>query len=105
MEQIKINFNDVTLDAICLMWDNVLMVLPQTKEESKNKSIAIHVIKKLRKKQIERTGKTGLFKISFEIHEAIVFEELLRPEVEKTNFLYQKILVGKVLDVINQKTA
>ena len=105
MEKIKIKISKDTLEASCDLWRMVFEAIPMTREQMKNKSIAHQVLKKLRKKQIDSANKEDRFTMSFEVHEAIVFNELLRPNLDNWATIYQQALLYRVIDEIHQITA
>lgn len=104
MEKIKIEYDESKLDIVVNILDHALKALPKTQEDTKNHAIATQLLKKLRKKQVDRTFKAGDFKVTYEVYEAIVFEQILRNNFELCNNEYQRNTVRMVADKINQLT-
>ncbi len=105
MQKVKVKLTHDAIYTLCDLWKQVVNSIPQNKEELKNKSIAEIVLIKLHKKQIERAHKKSDFNMSFEVHEAIVLDELLRPVMYNNTTVYQQAQIRNMIDFINQKTA
>lgn len=106
MQKLKIEFYNSSLDTVCYFLQQAFEALPVNRKHLKNKSIAIQLFKKLKKKQLERVGKQdGVFKINIEVYEAIVMDELLRESIYKDTTIYQQAQIRTVIDNINQLTA
>lgn len=105
MERIKIVYDECRLQLVVKILEVALLALPKTQQETKNYAIALQLRKKLRKKLIDRAFKLGEFKVSYEVYEAIVFEEILRANFDFCTTEYQRNTVRMITDEINQKTA
>lgn len=105
MQKITVKISPDTLQAACVLWPLAIQSIPYTREQLKNKSIAQKVLEKLLKKQIERAGKEDDFNLKLEVHEAIVLNEITRPYLTNWGTTYQQVLLYRMIDNIDQKTA
>jgi len=106
MQKFKIEFYKESLDTACVALQQSIQALPLDRLQLKNRSIAVQLYKKLKKKQLERLGKEEKpFKVSLEVYEAIVMDELLRPDIYNDTSLYQQAQIRNIIDTIHQLTA
>ena len=104
MDKIKIVYDESKLKIVVDILTEALKALPNGQEELKNHEIAKQLLSKLKKRQVDRTYKVGDFKVTYEVYEAIVFEQILRNNFELCNNEYQRNTVRIVADTINQRT-